>query len=770
MGRDSGIVAAAKAAAKEAGGTAVRYCTIPCALRKVLRPSALPLVEHFERGAKSQGLYRHVVSIVANDLVIKSPLCPGQDLFLFYTRVYSAVDRYVRDELSRRRGAATSSAAQSHFDDEVRQFFDDHPLDDEALALLEHQSLVMVRQQECAALATAAHELIELFPQRLRRFAKATITSCATSSGDDVPTGAKMARALDAVVDAILSPSDTTTEAVDPLGASVADALRRFVASERAALGDVGEFRKALKAEKRHFEVLPHLKRLSDASLSMLHDLQLAQPREEVDADAELQDVSDCLPCDEEQGDDGDESSGNRAWTRSRRPKAFALLPIAKLQRSMAYYGWTELHNLYRSLAKRPRGTKRAHDEASCAEAKAEAKAEAAIEEPDRLAFGRQLFDFRKIKGKRHPSWELSCFRTDGIRAVLTFVSGSDETRCAPNVEALVHAGYRIPRPSSPIEPSQERGLFRIQQSRNDAAASKAWEDVELVACDPGFRRPVQFSSCRGTARRTAEALAEQATSWHVDERTWMERSGRRSHADAEGRRRRKNEGYSIALEALCATRRRCSDAQAFGAFASAAMATLAQRARELQDVGRVLCNWKHRRRLQSFLDRVADMAFDRQTCRPSRVSRGYHALENATNRDELLAQLRIARAQKRGEKRVVFFGDGTFASSRRGCPSIPKKRLLKQLGTRGLTFLLDEYNTSKCCPCGQDELKDAGSSHEEGRECERVRVHKTCGGACGVLQRCRDRDALATLNMLQAAVAAVQHHSWPEHLQRSTH
>ena len=168
VGRDSGVLAVAKATAKAGGLAEVRYCTIPCALRKVLHASTLPLIEHFERGAKSQGLYRHIVSIVANELVIESPLVAGADLFLFYTRVYSAVDRYMRDEAARRKGGAPAGAsASNHFDAEVRHFFHRHPIDDEALQLLEHQSLVMVRQQECRSLATAAHELIELFPQRL---------------------------------------------------------------------------------------------------------------------------------------------------------------------------------------------------------------------------------------------------------------------------------------------------------------------------------------------------------------------------------------------------------------------------------------------------------------------------------------------------------------------------------------------------------------------------------------------------------------------------
>ena len=37
----------------------------------------------------------------------------------------------------------------------------------------------------------------------------------------------------------------------------------------------------------------------------------------------------------------------------------------------------------------------------------------------------------------------------------------------------------------------------------------------------------------------------------------------------------------------------------------------------------------------------------------------------------------------------------------------IPKKTIVKALAVRGLTFLVDEFNTSKMCPCGQCALCD---------------------------------------------------------------
>jgi len=781
VGRQGAPIAAAKSKAAEDGIERIRYSSVPCALRKVLHASMLPLIEHFERGARSQGLYRHVVSLVANEIAIERHSVVGRDIFLFYTRVYSAVDRYVRTEIGKRDAAANPRAgASDHFDEEVARFFTRHPIDDEALCLLQYQSPALVRQQECSALATAAHELIEMFPHRLRRYVKATIVQEAVDNGIQVPVGTEMSKAVACTVNAILSPQ--RVDALDSAPEGLRSALTCFVEAERAALGNVSDVVDALKDKKRHFEILPHLRRISNASLAMLRTLDLLPRKEIVLVDSELQDVGECLPCDEESEDEDERKDVSYVWTRKRRPKTFSLLPVAKLQRSMAYYGWTELTNLFCALRtqhrreqnKNLREKKGKRKRADTGEDETplethETPVDQLYAKPDAVAFGKQLFNFRKLKGKSaiHKSWELANFRTDGIRAVLTFVSGSAQARCAPHVDSLLKPGYCIPHPKEKVGPGTERGLFQITQSRNDAMSSSEWNKVDFVACDPGFCRPVQFATCQGIRQRTAEELAEETEPWHVDSNTWMNESGRKRRIELEKMRRSKNKSYNDALEALSATRRRCADLDAFGAYAGVAMQTLVPRAEELQHTNRVLCNWKHQRKLQSFLSRIADIAFGRQTCRPQRASRGYHALGQTPNREELVSRLREERLRRREHpsKRVVFFGDGSFSCTLRGCPSIPKKKLLKHMAVRGVTFLLDEFRTSKCCPCGQGELTDSRSPHSEASE--RVRVHKTSGGTCGVLRFCQDRDALATLNMLQAAVAAVQHKSWPEHLRR---
>ena len=124
----------------------------------------------------------------------------------------------------------------------------------------------------------------------------------------------------------------------------------------------------------------------------------------------------------------------------------------------------------------------------------------------------------------------------------------------------------------------------------------------------------------------------------------------------------------------------------------------------------------------------------------------------------------RTSKERREGTKRrIVFFGDGQFKCTLRGNPSIPKKRLLKLMAVRGLTVLLDEYNTSKMCPCGHAELVNLKTTTNG----KRVRVHKTDGGVCSVLKRVDDRDETANIQQLLASGTAMTHTPWPSHLLR---
>jgi hypothetical protein len=263
----------------------------------------------------------------------------------------------------------------------------------------------------------------------------------------------------------------------------------------------------------------------------------------------------------------------------------------------------------------------------------------------------------------------------------------------------------------------------------------------------------------------SAVDVAESASFWHVTKQQWMDESGRTHQAEVEEKRRRKNTAYAGALDTLSQTRRRCTDATLFAEYAHAAMQTLATRADELLHIKRVLFRWKCTKTLESFLCRVADRLGDRSSMRFKRHVDTTGSLLSEEERTALRQKLRDQRAWRRtaDPRRTVFFGDGTFKCTIRGNPSIPKKKLLKRLAVRTVTVLLDEYRTSKQCPCGRDELMDGPNPNANvGR---RVRVHKTDGGVCDLLQQVEDRDEVAVVNMFLATQSASVHTSWPAHL-----
>ena len=801
MTNDSAAVRLAKRDAADQEAT-VRYCTVECRLlgkRGVLLASALPLVDHFRNYAITRGAGSHVVSILANDIIVRNPTLSIPNLFLFYTQVWSALDACVTERTSK------------HFQAEVRNFFQRNPLSEEGATLLKTPVPVLVRQQDCTALATAAVMHLQNFRSRVFKYTLATVVHIQ----DSIENGKifDVRRITELIVRCIVEKSGETVEmskfkdfadenfAMPEYHTRMLD----FITQERGLLGDMldtytyekkvtedeitrtvemvskeTKLNRALKQNKYAHELFQHAKRVSDSQLAMLRDLgldvYLPTHREE---DANDGEDDSCLPCEDDNGEDDadeeDDVSRRTIWTRKRRPKPFSLLPIAKLRASMGYYGYTELNSMFNQLrmSLKKRGTKRKTDEDPQS-----ADPLPWSETPDSEKFGILLFDFSKIKGKRYADrpemdklgrgWRLANFRTNGVTATLTFVAGTAAAAGAPHVAHLIKAGYQIPIPASKIDKQTRRGLFRVQQNgRNDMSNDMQFSESDSLAfVDPGFVRPVQVSTIGATQSSLDPVqVACDAKYWYITKNEWMQQSGRDAQAKTEERRRLVNKRYSSAINAMSETRRRCSDVSQFDAYAKIAIETLADRGDELMTVKRSLFRWNSGRELKRFLSRIADRLADRGTDRPiRRLSREPTTMPNDI--DTLRTELAARRKWKREEnpRRIVFFGDGTFSSSMRGNPSMPKKKLLKLLATRTTTILIDEYLTSKMCPCGQDKLKDDTFNKTASK---RVRVHETSGGVCDVLKQVNDRDETAAINMALAGLTATRHGNWPTHLCR---
>ena len=94
-----------------------------------------------------------------------------------------------------------------------------------------------------------------------------------------------------------------------------------------------------------------------------------------------------------------------------------------------------------------------------------------------------------------------------------------------------------------------------------------------------------------------------------------------------------------------------------------------------------------------------------------------------------------------------------------------PKKKFLRYLAARGLTILLDEYRTSKCCPFCHGELEDAQGKNRV-RRCKNDLNGLTCILSSLKDEEC-DRDDLATINMIMCAIMLIETGKRPSYLCR---
>ena len=202
------------------------------------------------------------------------------------------------------------------------------------------------------------------------------------------------------------------------------------------------------------------------------------------------------------------------------------------------------------------------------------------------------------------------------------------------------------------------------------------------------------------------------------------------------------------------------ANCKTFKAYVKVVFETFEVMAEELMHTGRAIAQWQASRSLQSFLANVANKIFSNASTRMYR-QKDVSTVMTEMERKDLQQKLRDARKRKREKRTIALFGDATFNSTHRGKVAVPKKALLKVMAATGLTFLIGEYNTSKMCLCGTDEL----ITPKGGANDKRVRVHKTTGDVCSVLQMVNDRDETSDVNLGLSALKSIQGTGWPLHL-----
>ena len=283
---------------------------------------------------------------------------------------------------------------------------------------------------------------------------------------------------------------------------------------------------------------------------------------------------------------------------------------------------------------------------------------------------------------------------------------------------------------------------------RQDISPLSNVEQLLLVPIDPGQVKPIQVAEvpaveCDSAKRICDYMSAHKECEWHITDVEWKEGSGRAQFEKGEADCRQQQPEYDIAISALRETRKRCASFAELENHCKIVFSgnhLQALRA-QLVTLAQSKIRWARTRRTVSHISKVADRIFDRASRRRN------HGIP----------------PKDRHQTRVAFMGDGTFGH-RKGHAPVPKKKLIRSLAVRGPTVVMDEYNTSKMCPCGTSELKNVHESH-------RLRCHKTvglggpCCVECSLGAENMDRDVLAIINFLLCARCALDGKERPDHL-----
>ena len=792
----------------------LRYSTIRCGIsprrndkhtNQCSRLRDVRYQEIFKTIAHSVGVYRHVVTLVANQVILKDyTLAAHGGWKTFYDRVWSAVQQVCKNDASTRNGTGDNKLAEAVKDILQEASKNKH------LECVPKPVNFDLRQQEAVTMATQTTEYLETFYFKVRHKLNVEIASgCPMMSRKDVDMIARTAATYVFSVPSVsVDKRGELLQSMKHMDCESKDLVCRIADEERLAMGElvnqgtprekkINSWLQCLKKDEL-YQLLPHMIRISTWSerwlehhFGPLNPTSLMLLLDDCDDNDDAEDVT--QKEDEKQMCD----VSGRKWSKRHLAKPFSILPISRLQPAMVLYTATEVKTMLQSYKIEGSASKRRkRNQAGDDDPKKETAEDYFRRLFDCDHFGDVIFNRRSFKGHKGPfrkddgtafttkdgtdipKWRIVSFRTDGISASITFVS----SLCGGtfNADNLLNKGYNgIVEPAQKIDlyDSEARGLYYVGEKRNDIL--KVEQDdlhqkpIRVTAIDPGFFKPVH----RATVYTDAQDLMFDAKHNFVTEDEWMERSGRNMRSEAERQRRQSNDDYGKVLKDLkTAQRGRRSTTDKFCTYVETMLRTLSIRQSELVSESRSWLRWKGIRLKSRFIGRLCDEFFDRSTLRFHRQDK--HARLDATPaRDfgkraqapeervqptqDMLLELRKQREKRNAVRSVVFFGDASFGPTMRGHNAIPKKGILRELCHRGLTFLLDEHRTSLCCPCGQDELKTTTG---------RNRAHKSDDSTCPFLEKlgADDRDKLASLNMLQCAICAIKGADRPQHLCRS--
>ena len=330
----------------------IRYKSIPCNLRTNLKASALGLQSTFTDYATSNGLYRHIVSLAANYIVLTETFKePINDWFRFYLDVWSAVAYYF----------SPCHMSANRFKPYIDILFAVRPPTAEMANKLKFKTPALTRQHECTTMSENAILHLKQFPDRLYNWIRASIVQIQMKHGLELKNDTYIAtKVIECITCIPIKYSMAYLRLKESCENGLFDKIKHLI-DERDILGDLVSREVTFKVKKTQqsgtlldqifegndgdeliYRLLPHLKRYSNICLQILKEENLdksprqnrtdvnVQPNELDMEDDLISSIGDIL-------DEENEYVQTKGWTRQRKPKPFRVLPQCKLQRSMVY-------------------------------------------------------------------------------------------------------------------------------------------------------------------------------------------------------------------------------------------------------------------------------------------------------------------------------------------------------------------------------------------------------------------------------------------------
>ena len=369
----------------------------------------------------------------------------------------------------------------------------------------------------------------------------------------------------------------------------------------------------------------------------------------------------------------------------------------------------------------------------------------------------RQLINLKFFKGKYRGQngeilpgegnriWHVADFMTNGIQMNVTFTSGL--RRRALNLEKLNEAGFKYPVPTTPHDiTALEKGVLRDHEYMHKQARvpQDKIDSTELTCVDPGILKPIHAVTVPLRAALDPQALADyvsanyESATYVVGNDEWEEQCGTHDHQNYETEQKQRYPAFDDYIKGMNTTYRRSAQDGLFTEFVAAELRHASTLIRHIMNPYRSVLKWATMRKAMSALSKVADELANTQK----------KSIKKYPNKP----------------KRIIVFGDGSF-----GC-NFPRKKVIRLAGVRAPVLVEDEYHTSQKCLCGHALCDDTDAV---GAPNNRPRRHTTPEGdwpcfakrafdAHGVIF---DRDALAAANLARCAAEGLVNRQRPGYL-----